>query len=86
MYVTEHVPLVKVHGDPVNVPVLPLVNATVPVGTLAVPGELSATVTLHVTATPTLPVAGHVTVVVVALLLIVMLDVPLLVACVASPL
>ena len=40
-------------GDPVNVPVPLLVNATVPVGALVVPPDVSVTVTVHVVAPPT---------------------------------
>ena len=38
----------RVHGDPVNVPVPLLVNATVPVGALVVPPEVSVTVAVQV--------------------------------------
>ena len=36
------------HGEPVKVPVPLLPNDTVPVGALAVPGEVSVTVAVHV--------------------------------------
>ncbi len=53
---------------------------------MAVPGEVSATVAVQVTATPMLPVAGQVTVVDVVRGLIVTVALPVLVACVESPL
>ena len=67
--VTEQVPLARVHVGELKVPVAPeLVQLTVPVGTLVVPGELSLTVAVHVAATPIDPDDGHVTTVFVALL------------------
>jgi len=63
----------------VNVPVTPVSeSATVPVGVMKVPGEVSVTVTLHVE--PWLMTTGvvHDTVVVVARTLTTMLVVPLL--------
>ena len=75
----------NVHGDPVNVPVRLEVNATVPVGVLAVPMAVSVTVAVHVPATPTLNVDGHTSVVVVVLGLTVTLAEPVLVAWFASP-
>ncbi len=45
--VTAHVPLASVHGLPVNVPLAAL-NVTAPVGVDEVPGEVSATVAVHV--------------------------------------
>jgi len=88
--VTEHVAVApvpaKVQGDPVKVPVPLEVNETVPVGVLVVPGEVSATVAVHVPACPTLRVEGQASVVVVVRLLTVTLALPVLVAWVASPL
>ena len=63
-----------------NVPVLPVVNATVPVGVLVVPAAVSVTVAVHVPAWPTLNVAGQATVVVVVLRLTVTVALPVLVA------
>lgn len=55
VYVTEHdaaaVVPARVQG-PVKVPLPLVVSVTVPVGVLYVPGELSVTVTVHVTASP----------------------------------
>ena len=76
----------NVQGDVVKVPVPLEVNETVPVGVLVVPGEVSATVAVHVPAWPTLNVVGHTRVVVVARLLTVTLALPVLVAWVASAL
>ena len=46
---------------------LPLLTVTVPVGVLVVPTSVSVTVTVHVNSAPTVPLAGHVIVVVVVL-------------------
>jgi len=82
--VTEHVAVApvpaRVHGDVVNVPVPRDVNATVPVGVLTVPDEVSVTVAVHVPACPTARVVGQASVVVVARLLTVTLALPVLVA------
>jgi hypothetical protein len=62
--VTEHVAVAVVPLNvhvPENVPLPLVVNVTVPVGGMKVPGELSVTVTLHWIATPT--VAGDVQVI-----------------------
>ena len=70
----------------VNVPVTPVSDrATVPVGVIGVPAEVSVTVTVHVD--PWLIATGEVqlTVVVVARLLTTMLVVPLLEPWVESP-
>ena len=48
----------KVHGDPVNVPVPLLLNATVPVGALVVGGDVSVTVAVHVVGWLTTTVDG----------------------------
>ncbi len=48
VYVTEQVPPLRVHGEVVNVPVPLDEKLTVPVGVLAVPRAVSATVTVHV--------------------------------------
>ena len=77
MQVADAVVPAKVHV--VNDPVTPVwLNATVPVGVIAVPGEVSVTVTLH--AEPWLITTGvaHDTVVVVARGLTTILAVPLL--------
>jgi hypothetical protein len=53
--------VVKVHGAPVNVPVLSEDQLTVPVGVVAVPVSMSVTVTVHVAFEPTKkkpPLAG----------------------------
>lgn len=63
----------------VNVPVTPVsVRATVPVGVMNVPGEVSVTVTLQVEPWLTTTGVAQLIVVVVALLLTTMLVVPLL--------
>ncbi len=77
VHVADAVVPARVHV--VNVPVTPVsLNATVPVGVMAVPGEVSVTVTLHVE--PWLITTGvaQATVVVVARGLTTMLAVPLL--------
>jgi hypothetical protein len=52
--VTEHVPLAKVQLAALNEPAAPVeLKPTVPVGTLEIPAEVSATVAVHVDATPT---------------------------------
>lgn len=89
MYVTEQVadvpvPL-RVHGEPVKVPVLLVAKLTVPDGVLAVPTSVSVTVTPHVAATPTLPVAGQLTTVLVARRLTVTLVEPLLPVWIVDP-
>ena len=84
LHVAEAVVPARVHV--VKVPVTPVSDrATVPVGVIAVPGEVSVTVTLHVE--PWLITTGVVqlTVVVVARLLTTMLVVPLLEAWLVSP-
>ncbi len=49
MKLTEHEPAVSVQLAGVNVPVTPVcVKLTVPVGVLAVPAAVSATVAVHV--------------------------------------
>ncbi len=54
MNVTEQVPAARVHDAALKLPAAPvLVKPTVPVGTLVVPAEVSATVAVHVEATPT---------------------------------
>ncbi len=75
---TEHEPLTSVQ-------VPPGVKVTVPVGVVAVPGEVSATVAEHDRDTPTVPVAGQLTVVDVARKLAVTVAWPELVLCVESP-
>ena len=79
VHVADAVVPAKVHV--VKVPLTPVsLRATVPVGVMNVPGELSVTVTLHVE--PWLITTGvaHVRVVVVARLLMAILVVPLLAA------
>jgi len=62
-----------------KVPVLPVVNDTVPVGVTAPVPEASATVAVHVVAVPTVTLAGvHETVVVLARIVDVSVKVPLL--------
>ena len=68
-----------------NVPVLPVVKATVPEGVLVVPAAVSVTVAVHVPACPTLSVVGQAIVVVVVLKLTVTLVDPVLVVCVLFP-
>ena len=71
----------RVHGEPVKVPVPLLVKPTVPVGALAVPGEVSVTVAVQLVTWLTTTVAGvQFTAVVVVLVVIVRLAVPELVA------
>lgn len=88
MKVDEHVAVApvpdRVHAE--NVSVTPAsAIVTVPNGVIAVPGDVSVTVTLQ--AEPWLITTGEsqVTVVVVALGLTTMLAVPLLTLCVVSP-
>lgn len=83
--VTVHVAVApvpdSVHGEPVNVPAGDTVNVTVPVGVIAVPGEMSVTVAVHVEVDPTIMLAGvHDIVVVVARSPTVTVALPLLVA------
>ena len=76
----------SVHGEPTKVPVLPVVNDTVPLGVIAVPVAVSVTVAVHVVACPTATVFGlQVTLVVVVRRLTVTLALPVLVAWLASP-
>ncbi len=76
---TEHEPLTSVQ-------VPPGVKVTVPVGVTGVPtADASATVAEHVRATPTVPLAGQLTVVDVARRLAVTVAWPELVPCVESP-
>ena len=77
VHVADAVVPARVHV--VKVPVTPVsLKATVPVGVLAVPGETSVTVTLHVEPWLTTTGVVHDTVVVVARLFTTMLVVPLL--------
>ena len=80
--------LPNVQGEPVKVPVPLLPNDTVPVGALAVPGEVSVTVAVHVVGELlTIMVDGEqLTPVLVARLLTVTMAVPEDVAWVESPL
>ena len=59
----------RVHGDPVNVPEVPalLVKLIVPVGVIAVPGEVSVTVAVQVVDDPALTGEVQETLVVVVL-------------------
>ncbi len=59
----------SVQGDPENWPVTLEVKLTVPDGVLVAPLVVSVTVTVQVTATPSVPVDGQLTVVEVAILL-----------------
>ena len=77
VHVAEAVVPARVHV--VNVPVTPVsLSATVPVGVMNVPAELSVTVTLHVEPTFTTTGVVQVMVVVVVRLFTTMLVVPLL--------
>ncbi len=79
--VTEQVPAAKVQLAALNEPAAPVeVKATVPVGTVEIPAEVSATVAVQVEATPTTTGDVHEIVVEVVLGLTVMLPVPELVA------
>src|SRR3979490_2413044 len=74
---TEHEPAVRVQLVGVNEPVAPVdVNATVPVGVVAVPGEVSVTVAVQVEAWPTTTGEVQETAVAVARRLTVMLLLP----------
>jgi len=86
LYVTEQLPDTRVQVEALNVPV-PLVDqATLPVGVLTVPGEVSVTVAAHVEGEPTWTEPGlQFTVAVMLRLLTVRLVLPELVACVESP-
>jgi hypothetical protein len=57
--VTLHEPALRVHVVELNVPVLLLVNVTVPVGVTAPAPEASDTVAVHVDAEPLLTEAGE---------------------------
>ena len=67
--VTVHLPALNVQDGALNVPAAPvLVQETVPVGVVGVPGEMSATVAVHDVALPTTVVEdAQTTVVLVAL-------------------
>ncbi len=58
VYVTEQVPLARVHVVELKVPVPVLANVTVPPGTIAVPGDVSVTVAVHVVTLLTTMEAG----------------------------
>jgi len=76
----------SVQGEPVKVPVLPVVNATVPLGVIAVPAAVSVTVTVHVDGDPTFTVFGlQVSLVVVVRRLTVTLALPVLPRWLVSP-
>lgn len=49
---------VRLHGEPVKVPELSVVNWTVPVGVVKVPRELSRTVAVHDDVCATFTLAG----------------------------
>jgi len=84
--VTLQVPEARVHVVLLKVPVLLDVNATVPVGVIAPAPELSATVTVHVEATPVLTAPGtQLTDVVVVLNVEARVKVPLLPVWTLSP-
>ena len=86
MKVTEQVPLARVQLVGLKVPAAPVeVKLTVPVGELAVPGELSATVALQELPWPTTTGDEHETVVVVARRFTVIVPVPVLMSWVVSP-
>jgi hypothetical protein len=84
LQVAEAVLPARIH-EPLNVPVLLVVSANVPVGVMKVPGDVSATVMLQVEAEPTLTGEVQLIVVVVARLFTTILAVPLLVECPESP-
>ncbi len=69
----------RTHGLGLKVPVLLLVNATVPAGVVKVPPDVSVTVTLHVDADPTTTGVVQVIPVVVLRLPTLTLALPLLV-------
>jgi len=84
--VTEQVPATSVHVAALNEPAAPVLDhVTVPVGTVAVPVEVSVTVAVHVEACETTTGEVHETAVAVVLRLTVIELVPELVACVVSP-
>lgn len=87
LYVTEHLPDTRVQVEALNVPV-PLVDqATLPVGVLVDPGDVSASAASHVETPPTWTVLGlQLTVAAMLRLLTVRLVPPELVACAESPL
>ena len=83
---TLQVPEARAHDVALNVPVLLLVNVTVPVGVTAPAPDASETVAVHVDATLSKTLAGeHDTVVVLALIVEASVKVPLLVRCTPSP-
>jgi hypothetical protein len=58
--VTEQLPETRVHGLPTNDPVTPTwLRVTVPAGVEVVPGELSATVAVHVVLWPVVTLEGE---------------------------
>jgi hypothetical protein len=80
------VPEARVHVVLLNVPVLLVVNVTVPVGVMAPVPDASATVAVQVDATLSKTLAGeHATVVVVARLVEARVNVPLLPEWTLSP-
>jgi len=86
VYVTVQLPEDSVHGRPLKVPpALPSLQLTVPLGVVAVPEEVSATVAVNVIVFPIMTVAdpGN-TVVLVVRRVTVSVDDPELVKCVAS--
>ncbi len=84
--VTEHEPAVNVQLSGLTEPEPVTVKLTLPVGVLAVPSDVSATVAVHVLVPEVVIVAGeHATVVLVVLRLTVIEPVPVLVRCVESP-
>ena len=81
-----HVPADRTQVVELNVPVLLVVNVTVPVGVTAPVPEESATVAVQVLRVLSRTLAGeHATVVVVALLVEASVKVPLLPECTLSP-
>jgi hypothetical protein len=86
VYVTLQLPDARVQLVLLNVPVLLVVKVTVPVGVTAPAPEESATVAVHVVATPVLTVEGlHEMVVVVDRLVDATVNVPLLPVWLLSP-
>ncbi len=83
---TLHVPEARVQLVALNVPVLPVVKLTVPIGVIAPVPEVSATVAVHVVATLSRTLAGEQdTVVELALIVDARVKVPLLLVCTLSP-
>ncbi len=85
--VTEQVAATSAHDVALNEPAAPVeVKLTEPVGVIAVPGEVSVTVAVHVDAWAIGTDDGaHATAVLVVRTVTLMVPLPLLVACIESP-